>query len=85
MYIYIYYKIIYIPLLMKLSLIGHFEPKELALKVKVSLVCESNAGFSIKELINTHKWFLTWNGFIVIFLFFLLIESTNFEVIWSAT
>jgi len=55
MYIYIYYKIIYIPLLMKLSLIGHFEPKELALKVKVSLVCESNAGFSIKELINTHK------------------------------
>ena len=43
--------------------------------VSCSITCESNAGFSIKQLMKTHRWFFTMNGFTLAFLFFLLTLS----------
>mmetsp|Transcript_45949 Transcript_45949/g.114223 ORF Transcript_45949/g.114223 Transcript_45949/m.114223 type:complete len:212 (+) Transcript_45949:3656-4291(+) len=34
------------------------EPNLAGLVVNVSLICESNAGFSMRQLMNTHRWFL---------------------------
>ena len=45
-------------------------PKSEALVFRVSLVCESKAGFSIKQLTNTHRFALIWWGLMTSFLFF---------------
>ena len=47
--------------LKNLSLILHSEPNFLATRVMFSLVCESKAGFSIRQLTNTQMWFLICN------------------------
>jgi hypothetical protein len=39
--------------------------------------CESNAGFTIWQLTNTHRWFLTMKSLTFAFLFFLLMVSTS--------
>jgi len=41
--------------LINLSLKSHVDPNALALSVIFSLVCESNVGFSIKQLMKIHK------------------------------
>ena len=69
---------------MNLSVNSHVDPNALALSVMFSLVWESNVGFSIKQLMKIHKWFLTWNGFTSIpplFLFFTAAKSLS--TIWS--
>ena len=45
--------------LMTLSLAWYLLPKLDARVLSVSLVCESNAGFSMRALTNTQRWFLT--------------------------
>ena len=45
--------------LRKFSLSSHFEPKFLLCVVRVSFVCESKAGFSIWQLMNSHRFALT--------------------------
>lgn len=63
------------PFLTKSSDRSHFDPNAELLSVRVSLVCESNAGFSIRALTKIHMWFLTWKGLTGAALFFLLIWS----------
>jgi hypothetical protein len=41
------------------SEISHFEPKVDGLEVKVSFVCESKAGFSIRQFMKAHRFCLT--------------------------
>ena len=62
---------------MNSSLISHLLPKALGLVVSVSLVCESNAGFSISALTNTHRWLLIWKGFTPADLFFFNMRSIS--------
>ena len=69
----------------KLSLNSHLEPKFLLWVVRVSLVYESNAGFSIWQLINSHRLDLTWCFFTSSFLFFLAIAASTLSMIWLAT
>ena len=41
--------------LMNFSLRAHLEPKDLALRVMFSFVCESKVGFSMRQLTNTQR------------------------------
>mmetsp|Transcript_6709 Transcript_6709/g.16658 ORF Transcript_6709/g.16658 Transcript_6709/m.16658 type:complete len:228 (+) Transcript_6709:1668-2351(+) len=65
---------------------SNLDPKLLARVLSVSLVCESNAGFSMSALTKTHRWFLTCAGlrFLHDFSFF-LIFSRILPAISSAT
>ncbi len=45
--------------------------------------CESKAGFSTRQLMNTLMWFLTWNGLISEPLFFLFATTAMADVNWS--
>lgn len=47
--------------LMNFSERVHFDPNCLACNVIDSLVCESNVGFSIRQLTNIQRWFFTYN------------------------
>ena len=70
-----------------LSLKAHFEPKADGLSVMNSLVCESNAGFSMRQLTKIFMWLLTCDGlstFSMPLCFFLRCSSTR-STIWSAT
>ena len=61
-------------------------PKFAARVFSVSLVCESNAGFSISALTKTQRWFLTCVAFKFLQLFsFFLIFSRSFDATSSAT
>mmetsp|Transcript_62238 Transcript_62238/g.185401 ORF Transcript_62238/g.185401 Transcript_62238/m.185401 type:complete len:213 (-) Transcript_62238:989-1627(-) len=51
-------------LLMKASLMSHFDPNFCCFRVMVSLVWESKAGFSMRQLMKTKRWFFTWAGLI---------------------
>mmetsp|Transcript_129512 Transcript_129512/g.415175 ORF Transcript_129512/g.415175 Transcript_129512/m.415175 type:complete len:247 (-) Transcript_129512:797-1537(-) len=62
------------------------DPNLDCLVVSVSLVCESNAGFSIWQFTKTHKWFRTMAGLISIpprFFDFTAFKITSIN--WSAT
>ena len=50
---------LFIICLMTLSLDSYLLPKLEARVLRVSLVCESNAGFSMRALTKTQRWFLT--------------------------
>ena len=69
---------------MNLADSGAVEPKALDRVVSVSLVWESNAGFSMRQFTNNARWFFTWNGLMVTPLFFLLASFVTSAVIWSA-
>uniref|UniRef100_A0A6G5A4I2 Secreted protein n=1 Tax=Rhipicephalus microplus TaxID=6941 RepID=A0A6G5A4I2_RHIMP len=61
--------------LWNLSLSSHLEPNFLACRVMFSLVWESNVGFSMRQLTNTHRWSLTclfWILTPALFFFFTL-------------
>ena len=75
-----------ITFLMHASLAVYLDPKLLARVLSVSLVCESNAGFSMSALTNTQRWFLTCAAlrFLQLFSFF-LIFSSSFDATSSAT
>lgn len=47
--------------LMNFSERVHFDPNCLACNVIDSFVCESNVGFSIRQLTNIQRWFFTYN------------------------
>lgn len=47
-------------------------------RVETQLTWESNAGLTIWELQNTHRWFLTMKGFTLAFLLFLFSFSTMY-------
>mmetsp|Transcript_20139 Transcript_20139/g.60296 ORF Transcript_20139/g.60296 Transcript_20139/m.60296 type:complete len:231 (-) Transcript_20139:857-1549(-) len=62
------------------------EPNLDCFVVKVSFVCESNAGFSIKQFTKTNKWFLTWFGLISMPPRFLLLTTLRMaSTSWSVT
>mmetsp|Transcript_99948 Transcript_99948/g.279986 ORF Transcript_99948/g.279986 Transcript_99948/m.279986 type:complete len:250 (+) Transcript_99948:2135-2884(+) len=72
---------------MVFSEISHEDPNLDCFVVKVSLVCESKAGFSIKQFTKTHKWFFTCCGLISMpprFLVFTTFRmaSTSWSVTW---
>jgi len=69
-----------LPFLTKSSDNSHLLPNCELFSVKVSFVCESNAGFSIKALTKIHIWFLTWKGLTGAALFFFLICSSLLSV-----
>ena len=71
--------------LRKFSLSSHFESKFLLWVVRVSFVCESKAGFSIWQLMNSQRFALTWCFLTSNFLFFFAIVARTFSIIWLAT
>ena len=62
--------------LRKSSSILHLLPNLRGSSVRFSLVCESKAGFSTRQLTKTQRWFLIWNGLTGAALFFFLTCST---------
>mmetsp|Transcript_89223 Transcript_89223/g.191411 ORF Transcript_89223/g.191411 Transcript_89223/m.191411 type:complete len:214 (-) Transcript_89223:46-687(-) len=65
---------------------SHLEPNLPALRVMVSLVCESKVGFTIKQFTNTQMCERTWKGLIVIPpLFFVFARLWMASTNWSAT
>mmetsp|Transcript_79803 Transcript_79803/g.258133 ORF Transcript_79803/g.258133 Transcript_79803/m.258133 type:complete len:227 (+) Transcript_79803:2201-2881(+) len=65
---------------------SHTEPNFDCLVVKVSLVCESKAGFSMRQFTKIHRWFFTCCGLISMPPLFL--PLTTFKIAsmsWSAT
>mmetsp|Transcript_3117 Transcript_3117/g.7422 ORF Transcript_3117/g.7422 Transcript_3117/m.7422 type:complete len:262 (-) Transcript_3117:821-1606(-) len=64
---------------------SHVDPNLLVLEVKVSLVCESKAGFSIREFTKIHRCVLICAGLMSIPpLFFLFTRSAMAATSWSA-
>mmetsp|Transcript_53057 Transcript_53057/g.137013 ORF Transcript_53057/g.137013 Transcript_53057/m.137013 type:complete len:216 (-) Transcript_53057:631-1278(-) len=65
---------------------SHVLPNLLCFVVSVSFVCESNAGFSTRQLMKIHRWFLTCAGLMSMpprFLPFTFLSSAS--TTWSAT
>ena len=68
-----------------LSVIPHCEPNVFGFEVRVSFDWESNAGFTMRQLINTQRFYLTYGNLMPRFLCFLLITSSSLSDIWSVT
>mmetsp|Transcript_17264 Transcript_17264/g.49335 ORF Transcript_17264/g.49335 Transcript_17264/m.49335 type:complete len:265 (+) Transcript_17264:2086-2880(+) len=69
---------------------SHLDPNLDCLVMRVSFVCESKAGFSIRHLMKIQRWFFTWCGLMSTppFTFSLLCAltfSSTASTIWSET